>query len=242
MTPLRACLVFAPLLALAYAAGACESETSILSQQDVVAAIPWTAPEEARYRLVDGDEVTGSGLLRIELQDGEFTFSQEFESGEFRDEIVAVADAATIRPRSVDRTIDGPDGRRRWQVEYENNTAVVVQRTEDDERTDEVTAPTQFYDSWTDLFVWRTIDFREGYEATYADVLSATLVKPQVISQTLKVTGTETVEGPAGTFQAWRLEIRSSGLTQKAWYADTEKRPLVRYDNGSQVFELISMD
>ena len=86
------------------------------------------------------------------------------------------------------------------------------------------------------------IDFREGYEATYADVLTATLAKPQVISQTLKVTGTETVEGPAGTFQAWRLEIRSSGLTQKAWYADTEKRPLVRYDNGSQVFELISMD
>ncbi len=242
MTLLRPGLIFAPLLVLALAAGACESETSTLSEQDVVATIPWTAPEEARYRVMEGDEVIGSGLLRIESQNGEFMFTQEFESDEFRDEVVSVADATTLRARSVERTIDGPDGPRRWMVEYEDNTAVVVQRTEDEERRDEVTAPTRFYDSWTDLFVWRTIDFREGYEATYADVLSATLAKPQVITQTLKVTGRETVEVPAGDFNAWRLEIRSSGSTQKAWYADTEARPLVRYDNGSQVFELISIE
>ena len=63
-----------------------------------------------------------------------------------------------------------------------------------------------------------------------------------MISQTVKVTEKETVEVPAGTFQAWRLEIRSSGGKQKAWYADTETRPLVRYDNGDLVFELVSIE
>lgn len=237
---LRLALAALPVLALA--AAACESETSTLSDQEIVAGIPWKAPEEARYRLMDDDEVRGSGVLRIEPQDGDLTFTQEFESGDFRDEVVVVAAAQTLRPRFVDRTIHGPDGTRRWQVEYADNTAVVLQRTEDDERRDEVTAPSRFYDSWTDVFVWRTIDFREGYEATYADVLAATLAKPQVISQTLKVAGKETVDVPAGAFQAWRLEIQASGSTQVAWYADTETMPLVRYDNGSQVFELLSLE
>ena len=101
--------------------------------------------------------------------------------------------------------------------------------------------PTRSYDSWTDVFLWRTIDFRDGYEASYSDVLSATLARPQVISQTVRVKGKETVIVPAGTFEAWRLEIRSDDGSQEAWYADTATRPLVRYDNGSLVFELLSL-
>ncbi len=220
---------------------ACESETVLLSGQTVVSSIPWEATEEARYRLMDGDEVKGSAILRIESQEGKVSFIQEFESEDFSDEVEVVADSETMRPRSVQRVVSGPEGERRWQVEYQDNTAFVVQRTEDDDRRDEITMPTCSYDSWTDVFLWRTIDFREGYEATYADVLSATLAKPQVISQTLKVTGRETVEVPAGTFETWRLEIRSPDGTQQAWYADTKTRPLVRYDNGNLVFELLSL-
>ncbi len=232
-------LVGLSLLALAVAA--CESETVVLSGQAVVSNIPWEAPEEARYRLMDGDEVRGSAILRIEVRDGKVIFTQEFESEEFSDEVEAVADSETMRPRTVERVVDGPEGARRWQVEYLDGSALVVQRTEDDDRRDEITVPTRSYDSWTDVFLWRTIDFREGYEATYADVLSATLAKPQVISQSLKVTGKETVEVPAGTFETWRLEIRSPDGTQRAWYADTETRPLIRYDNGSLTFELLSL-
>lgn len=237
---------FAPLVAatplLALALLACQSESAVLSGQEIVSARPWPASEEARYRLMDGDEEKGRGVLSIEPLDGEVRFRQEFESEEFRDEVVAVADSETLRPSSVARVIDGPEGARRWEVTYEGATARIVQRSGDEERRDAVTLPTQSYDSWTDVFLWRTVDFKEGYEATYVDVLSATLAKPQVISQRLKVSGIETVEVPAGTFEAWRLEIRSPDGTQRAWYADTETRPLVRYDNGSLVFELLSLD
>ncbi len=238
---MRAVSLLAALPLLVLALAACESESSVLSGQDVVSNIPWTAPEEARYRLLDGDEERGSGVLSIEAEDGSFTFRQEFENEEFRDEVVVVVDGNTLRPESVERVIDGPEGARRWRVDYEGGAATVVQRSQDEERRDEIATPTRSYDSWTDVFVWRAIDFREGYEATYTDVLSATLAKPQVISQTIKVTGKETVEVPAGTFEAWRMEIQSSDGNQTAWYADTETRPLVRYDNGSLVFELLSL-
>jgi hypothetical protein len=233
------------LAALSFAVltmAACEGKTSIPSGEDIVSNIPWRPPEEARYRLLDGDEVQGSGVLRIQSADGEITFSQAFESEEFRDEVVAVADARTLRARSVQRVIEGPEGPRHWQVQYRDSSALVIQGSKDDERRDEVSAPSHSYDSWTDIFLWRTIDFHEGYEVTYLDVLSAILAEPQVISQTLEVTGRETVEVPAGTFQAWRLEIRASGGKQRAWFADDAARTLVRYDNGDLVFELLSVE
>ncbi len=242
MTVLRAALLLAALSFAILPMAACQGETSILSGEDIVSNIPWRAPEEARYRLLDGEEAKGGGILRIESTDGETTFTQVFENEEFRDEVVAVADAQTLRARSVQRVIEGPEGPRRWEVQYQGSTALVIQHTEDDERRDEVSAPTHSYDSWTDIFLWRTIDLHEGYEATYADVLSATLAEPQVISQVLEVTGRETVEVPAGMFHTWRLEIRTSAGKQRAWFADDEARTLVRYDNGDIVFELLSVE
>lgn len=242
MTVLRAGLLLASLSFAILVMAACQGETSMLSSEDVVSNIPWRAPEEARYRLMDDREARGSGILRIDSTNGETTFTQLFESEEFRDEVVAVADGQTLRASSVRRLIEGPEGPRRWEVEYRGSTALVIQRTEDNVRHDEVSAPADAYDSWTDIFLWRTIDFREGYEATYADVLSATLGEPQVISQALEVTGRETVDVPAGRFETWRLEIRTSAGKQRAWFADDEARTLVRYDNGDLVFELLSIE
>jgi len=67
----RAGLLVAALSFLALAMAACQEETSTLSGEDIVSNIPWRAPEEARYRLLDGEEVKGSGVLRIESDDGE---------------------------------------------------------------------------------------------------------------------------------------------------------------------------
>ena len=232
-----------PIAALALLALAgCKSETTTLSGEAIVSRIPWVRHEEATYRLMDGDEVQGDGLLRITSVNGLLTLRQEFESEEFKDTVEAVVDGVTMEPESVQRAIDGPDGERRWEVLYEGGVAKVVQHSEDDERQDNLSVPTRSYDSWTDVFLWRTMDFRDGYEASYSDVLSATLARPQVISQTVRVMGKETVVVPAGTFEAWRLEIRSDDGSQEAWYADTDTRPLVRYDNGSLVFELLSLD
>ena len=232
-----------PIAALALLALAgCKSETTTLSGEAIVSRIPWVRHEEASYRLMDGDEVQGDGLLRITSVNGLLTLRQEFESEEFHDEVVAVTLAGTMQPQSVQRVIDGPDGERRWEVLYEGGGAKVVQHSEDDERQDNLSVPTRSYDSWTDVFLWRTIEFRDGYEASYSDVLSATLARPQVISQTVRVMGKETVVVPAGTFEAWRLEIRSDDGSQEAWYADTDTRPLVRYDNGSLVFELLTLE
>ena len=238
---MRAALLIAALALLALALAGCKSETATLSGEAIVSDIPWPASEDARYRLLDGDDEKGSGVLTIDSQGGRVTFRQAFESEDFKDEAEAVADSATMEPQSVRRVIDGPEGKRTWDVDYKDAAASIVQSSATDKREDEIAVPTRSYDSWTDVFLWRTIDFRDGYETSYSDVLSATLARPQVISQTVRVKGKETVKVPAGTFEAWRLEIGSDDGSQEAWYADTAARPLVRYDNGSLVFELLSL-
>jgi hypothetical protein len=53
---------------------------------------------------------------------------------------------------------------------------------------------------------------------------------------TLTVTGRERVSVPAGSFEAWRLEVRAGGVRQVAWFADTPSRTLLKYDNSRGLF------
>jgi hypothetical protein len=101
--------------------------------------------------------------------------------------------------------------------------------------------PNTHYDSWTDLFLWRTIDFKEGFETRYADVLSCNPRESEVITMVLEVKGVEHVTVPAGSFEVWHLEVSSDGTDQDAWYSTEDSRVLVKYDNGPQVFELTSV-
>jgi len=240
MSVRRALLLLAPLAL----AAACGGASAPLSSPIVVGSIPWTPPERAVYRLLDGDEAIGTGELLLEERDGALLVSQRFAFPErgLSDEVSVLVDGATLRPQRVDRLIDGPEGQRVCQAEYAGNTAIVEQRAGDEQRRDELTVPTRSYDSWADLFLWRTLPFAEGYEATYQDVLTCTLARPQILKVALAVKGVETVTVPAGAFQTWRLEIRSGSRTQRAWYTADEARTLVRYDNGDLVFELEELD
>ena len=226
---------------------ACSEDSGDLVARDIVSEIPWTATgEKATYRLLQGDDVKGTGVLAIggPIDAGPLRLQQSFEIPEenITDEVSVSVNIDTLRPLAVARVIDGPEGKRECQASYGERRVVIDQKAGQDERKDELDVPPEHYESWSDLFLWRTIEFFEGNEVKYVDVLSCSLAKPDLLSVVLKVKEIEEVTVPAGTFQAWRLEIRSGGRTQKAWYADDDRRTLVRYDNGDLVFELESID
>lgn len=228
--------------ALAVACGGGDT-TPLSGNSEVLSHIPWSAPETANYRLLEGDQEIGTAELSVAANAGAantLVFSQKFDISkrQITDSVTATADSATLRPSSVARTINGPDGQRTCQATYHDSSVTVDQRSTTDKRTDQINVPTKSYDTWTDLFLWRTLAFAQDFEATYSDVLTCSLAKPDILSVVIKVTGHGSVTVPAGTFQVWTLEIRSGGSTQKAWYADDPAHTLVRYDNGQLVFEL----
>ena len=218
---------------------ACSTGESDRPTGDIVSKIPWPAQEEATYRLLEADKVIGSATLSTTVEGERLLMSLAFSFPDrgFQDEVVAIVNSKTLKPISVERVLSGPRGDRVWSVRYTGSSAVVSQKSEDDERTDTLALPVHAYDSWTDLLLWRTIDFKEGFEATYNDVATA-IFRPGRETVSIEVKELTQVEVPAGSFSAWRLNFSTNGPDHSAWYGTGEARPLVRYDNGDLTFEL----
>ena len=231
-----------PLILTPVLLASCSGSDELVAQ-DVLSQIPWSTPETAHYRLLHDDDTKGSGELKIAMKDGAVVLAQTFDipDQKIADTVQLQADAQNLRPKVVQRTIDGPEGKRDCTATYEENSVTVEQQAKDESRRDNLSVPAQHYDSWSDLFLWRTLKFFENEELKYVDVLTCSLTKPDLLPVVLQVKSVEEVSVPAGKFQAWRLEIRSGGRTQKAWYADDAAHTLVRYDNGDLVFELESV-
>ena len=223
---------------------ACSSASdSVIGNTEVIFEIPWEGPETARYHIIQND-VEGSGVLTLEERGGTLVLSQVFDipEEEVTDSVIVVADPETLRPTTVSRVIDGPDGQRLCDATYAGSVVTVDQIGEDEDRTDVVNVPDRSYDTWGDLFLWRTLDFRVGFEVSYRDVLSCSLSKPELLTVGLTVKGIEAVTVPAGTYDTWRLEISSGGGTQEAWFSIDDSNVLVKYDNDLQVWELESFE
>ena len=242
---MRRLLIVAPLLLLAVAACDDGGTAPLSNSGPVLGSIPWTTPEVVTYNVTQGDTV-GEGTLQILEGVDSLVFIQKFDipDNEVTDEITVAADPQTLAPLRVDRTtVDvDPDINRTCQATYGEGKLTVVQKDEDDESTDEISVPSTHYDSWTDLFLWRTLDFKEGFETRYSDVLSCNPRESEVITVSIEVKGLESVTVPAGSFSVWHLRIDSGGSTQDAWYSTDDSRILVRYDNGPQRFELTSVE
>lgn len=199
---------------------------------DIVGSIPWGQTESLDYVLKERGREVATGTLSLTVEGSQTRLLQRYTSGANSDEITVVVDSKTLKPLSSTRVIQGPEDRETLTVSYTEQGALIRQG----ERQSGLSVPEHAYDNDSSLFLWRTIDFREGYEARYVTIITNRRSRQTV---ELRVRGKEQVTVPAGTFTAWRLEIKGANAEQVAWYADTPTRPLVKYDNDrGTVFEL----
>lgn len=236
----RALLLVSGLMTIALLA--CTGDSEPLVANDVVSAIPWGESEVTTYRVTQ-DDIEGECVLSIDEDGSNVALGQTCEGEGFTDDVAYVADAETLRPLTTVRTITGPDGEVTCEAEYDGSSVTVRWVSPDDDRENGLEVPEPSYDTWGDLFLWRTIAFGEGYDRNYVDVASCNnpRKKPELIGIRLTVDGVEEVEVPQGTYEAWHLRVRSEGHTQHAWFSTEDDRLLVKYDNGDQVFELIAI-
>ena len=223
------------------------AEEDSLPTQDIVTSVPWTVGEETSYSILDNDdEVLGTGVLRIDQEDGQLRLSQHYQNPDFDDRSSVLVDAATLKPIEAERTITGKDGVLRIEVHYSDDVAEIErvateEGKEEERRIDRLDVPEHAYDTGASLFLWRTIPMQVDYRAAYRSMATAVVGKSQENKVTLRVLRQETVEVPAGTFEAWRVEIRPPGVKQTAWYGADSARRLLKYDNGQNTFVLESV-
>ena len=254
MTPrpasrLRAALrtALAAPLALACAAllAACAAAGGGASTDPVVARVPFGDGERLVYRLVDRDgETAGRGVFTTARDGGDLVLTQTYEGpdGAVADESRVVADAATLRPRSLARDIAAREGAPAERVEASYGAGgdgaplVRAVRTRGGDRGErEIVLRKHHYEDQSSLWLWRTLALGEGYEARY------TSVDPREGGQltvAAAVAGRRTRETPLGAFDTWVLQIRTGRETANVWIHVNPPHEVVRFDNGRLFFEL----
>ena len=108
---------------------------------------------------------------------------------------------------------------------------------EEDER--EFRLSEHAYDNESSLWLWRTLDLAEGYEARYVSV-NALERSQQTVN--LRVIDRRTVEVPAGEFDVWRLQIRNGRATRVAWIEVAPPHRVVQWDNGVTLMRLEAIE
>ena len=149
--------------------------------------------------------------------------SQVF-TGETTDESRVTVDSQTLKPIEAVRDIEARDEEVLIETTYTEDGAVIRQG----DKQSGLSIPEHAYDNDTSLFLWRTLPYEVGWEGSYITMITNRRSRQKV---NLAVVRRETVTLSSGEFTAWRLEIKTSNATQVAWYADTPRRELLRYDN-----------
>ena len=241
-----ALLALLALPALACATGGAGSGDT----EDIVRAVPFEDGERLVYELVDADGVVvGRGVFTTTARDGAFELIQTYDeaatpSGErpIIDVATVVVDAATLRPRTSERTIQrrDPSDDESYEATYGAGGAeaqlVITQVSGGDERTREVELRDHHYDSQSSLWIWRAIALGEGFEANYVSV------NPRDASQVtarLVLVDRQTIEVPAGSFDTWRLQVRNGRDTRIAWIHVEPPHEIVQWDNGTLFLRLV---
>lgn len=207
----------------------------------VVAAIPFAAGERLTYELLDDAGASvGTGTLSVETGDGDtLRLVQQYreataagDQATATDSATVVVDARTLQPRTMTREIAGRGAGARYAGTYAPDGSSVEAHAADggEDRTRTLRLRPGAYENEASLWLWRTLDFAEGYDGRYTSV---NLVDQSQQTVSVRITGTERIEVPAGSFETWRLQIRNGRATRIAWVAVADPHVVVQWDNGA---------
>ena len=252
--PTRTLAALAALLLATLVLTSCSPATPSTDTEDVFVTAPFEGGESLRYEVVDitGVErvLLGYGTLSVAAEDGRLALQQSYVEADppegttpVTDEVVVWVQPDTFRPVGGERTTvtreqDGTatTTRRQWSynVDGEGEPRLTVSRDGEDAGT--LGVREHYYDNESSLWLWRSIDLVEEYEAYYVSV------NPMERSQqavNLRVPQVETVTVPAGEFEAYRLLFRTGRAVRTAWIEVAAPHRVVRWDNGETVLELL---
>ena len=232
----------------------CNGATPSGKAEDVVVQVPFGAGERLVYGIHDAAGTRlGTGTLTVAQQDGHLALRQTYEEASpptglppSTDGGSVEVDAKTLRPLAGTRQIARREGNVApvdgYTWTYGEMSGKDVLRTTaikhgKSPSLKDITLRDHYYDNETSLWLWRTLDFAEGYDRFY---VSANAVEQEQQMVNLSIRQRETVKVPAGTFETWRLLFRNGRAVRTAWVNVDAPHEVVKWDNGEVIFVLES--
>lgn len=233
------------VMALALLLAACGTSTP----EALVLGDPvWQAGERSEYRVTNREDVV-AGSAVIEINAAEDASAEDAPDGDwvFRRVIndIGVSETATVTVQSL-----GYLPLHSLTVRSTGNASEIVEADHERGQVDiaitnqqgatvyeRVNVPSDSRDERTLLPLLRTLPLRRGYAANINSVYPLTGFTERF---SIRILGSEEVTVPAGTFDTWQIELRTTDRTTRAWVGQEAPHPLVRFIEGRSqaTFEL----
>ena len=237
-TVLGAAFLIAATLSAACAGGS-SAETEPLNVQDVL-----VDGERLEYTVLDRlGAVVGEGTVSASRQRDGWLLEQRFEESAAVGDRAAHQDTSTVAtnaellPVWSERTVVGTETTESYRMEYDHGAeeAVSLVTRDGDQERREARLRTPIYDNESALWLWRALPLREDFQARY---LTMNPLDRSQQTVALSITERVEIEVPAGTFDTWRLQVRSGRATGVAWIEVEAPHRVVQWDNGATTLQL----
>jgi hypothetical protein len=195
-------------------------------------AAPWKDGSMADYEWRDdaSDAQIGTSQYSFGLNVGVWTITEKDNISGLDQTIEMRIDAATLAPLGETKTITTASTTVDLATKYEDGklsiSAVVGGKTQ----SASLDVPSNALDNDQLLMTLRALPFADGVKANYVVIVAQNALK---IDTTINVLAKETVTVPAGTFDAWHVQIEAGQSKQDAWYQVDAPHMLIQYDNGT---------
>jgi hypothetical protein len=194
-------------------------------------AAPWKDGDTATYDLVDrsGSKV-GTSEMGYAKVGSAWVLTNADKAASVDQSSEVRVDASTLKPLSGAKRIKSQGTDATVNTEYKDGKLDISAVVNGANRSASIDVPSDSLDNDQLLATLRALRFADGYEGKYVNVVGASASK---IDTTVRVQGKEKVDVPAGSFDAWKLELDFGQAKQYAWYQTDAPNQLVQYDNGA---------
>lgn len=190
---------------------------------------PWQPDEASVYQITASDE-TSAGRARYDLnllEPGVWSLRRETSAQGTQEIVVVEMEEPGFRPTMSTLLRMDSEGAEQVRSTYARGQVDMEITTRGDVTTTERrNIPSDARDRRTLAMIVRALPLAERYATQINSYLP---VAPLLERVTVVVTGREEVTAPAGTFECWRVELRTPNGESEVWIGVEAPHPVVRY-------------
>jgi hypothetical protein len=139
-------------------------------------------------------------------------------------------DAQTLRPLGAEKTIKASGTDVTVDTTYRDGKLEIKAVVNGEDKSASIGVPANILDNDQSLMTLRAVEFTEGYEGRVVNVVGQNAAQ---VPTTIRVQAREMVNVPAGSFEAWKVELDFGQAKHAVWYQVETPHNLVQYDNGN---------
>ena len=192
------------------------------------ASMPWGNGDRAEYAIEANGQAVGSLVFTTAAKDMGYVLTTETTIGAVKD-VSNVRVDDSLKPIGATRQLTGA-GQSDFTLMtiYDKGKLMIQAKTSAGDKAATIDVPADAWDNDQLLMSIRSLPLAAGYTYTLTNVVGANagLIKTQ-----LTVVGTESVTVPAGSFNAYKVEMSFGQSKQYIWVDTGTAHHIVKYEN-----------